>query len=101
MGECRPEPVSDIYVLNEALYCLPHGEQVTDYGALFGFPHQAGALYDGEWGNVVLSRSPRSTCSTRRSTACRTASRSPITAPCSAFLIRPALSMTANGGMSS
>jgi endonuclease/exonuclease/phosphatase family metal-dependent hydrolase len=48
----------DILVLNEALYCVEHGGTSVDYGSLFGFPHQACALYDGAWGNAILSRWP-------------------------------------------
>ena len=52
------ELASDILVLNEALYCQPHEGRYTDFAALFGFPHQASALYDGAWGNAILSRYP-------------------------------------------
>lgn len=48
----------DILVLNEALYCRPFDGASTDYAALFGFAHEAGALYDGAWGNAILSRFP-------------------------------------------
>lgn len=46
----------DILVLNEALYCCEHDAQMVDYAGLFGFPAAAAALYDGAWGNVILSR---------------------------------------------
>jgi endonuclease/exonuclease/phosphatase family metal-dependent hydrolase len=48
----------DIYVMNEALYCRPFGDRLTDYTALLRFPHCAAALYDDEWGNAILSRHP-------------------------------------------
>jgi exodeoxyribonuclease III len=48
----------DILVLNEALFCRAHAGKAVDYGDLFGFPHQAAALYDGAWGNVILSQHP-------------------------------------------
>ena len=48
----------DILVLNEALHCEPAFGQHRDYGALFGFPHLGAKLYDGSWGNVILSRFP-------------------------------------------
>lgn len=48
----------DILVLNEALYCEEAFGQREDYAALFGFPHAASRLYDGSWGNAILSRHP-------------------------------------------
>ena len=48
----------DILVLNEALFCRLHSGKMIDYAGLFQFPHQAAALYDGAWGNVILSRHP-------------------------------------------
>jgi len=48
----------DILVLNEALFCRAHAGRTVDYGALFAFPHQAAALYDGAWGNAILSQHP-------------------------------------------
>ena len=30
----------------------------VDYAELFGFPYEAAALYDGAWGNAILSRHP-------------------------------------------
>jgi len=48
----------DVLVLNEALFCRAHDGREVDYGGLFGFPHQACALYDGAWGNAILSRRP-------------------------------------------
>lgn len=54
VGELAP----DILVLNEALFCRIHGGKKVDYQRLFGFPHEAAALYDGAWGNAILSRFP-------------------------------------------
>lgn len=48
----------DVLVLNEALWCEEHEGHVVDYAGLLGFPHHVGDLYDGHWGNVVLSRLP-------------------------------------------
>jgi endonuclease/exonuclease/phosphatase family metal-dependent hydrolase len=48
----------DLLVLNEALFCREHAGQMVDYAALFGFDYQAAALYDGAWGNAILSRYP-------------------------------------------
>ena len=48
----------DILVLNEALFCRQFADKAVDYGSIFGFPHQAGALYDDAWGNAILSRFP-------------------------------------------
>src|SRR5262245_37813853 len=52
------ELAPDILVLNEALYCRQHDGTVVDYARLFGFPHEAAALYDSAWGNAILSRFP-------------------------------------------
>jgi len=46
----------DILVLNEALFCRAHAGTAIDYGDLFAFRHQAAALYDGAWGNAILSQ---------------------------------------------
>jgi endonuclease/exonuclease/phosphatase family metal-dependent hydrolase len=54
VGELAP----DLLVLNEALFCRQHQGRMVDYGELFGFPYQAAALYDGAWGNAILSRHP-------------------------------------------
>jgi endonuclease/exonuclease/phosphatase family metal-dependent hydrolase len=54
IGELKP----DLLVLNEALFCRQHAGRMIDYGDLFGFPYQAAALYDGAWGNAILSRHP-------------------------------------------
>src|SRR5260221_6350878 len=54
IGELAP----DIVVLNEALFGRQHAGHMIDYGELFGFPYQAAALYDGAWGNAILSRFP-------------------------------------------
>ena len=48
----------DILVLNEALFCRAHAGTAIDYGDLFAFRHQAAALYDGAWGNAILSQHP-------------------------------------------
>lgn len=48
----------DILVLNEALFCRSHDGRRIDYAGLFGFPYEAAALYDGAWGNVIMSRFP-------------------------------------------
>src|SRR5436190_17886909 len=48
----------DILVLNEALFCREHAGQAVDYAGLFGFPYETAALYDGAWGNAILSRHP-------------------------------------------
>jgi endonuclease/exonuclease/phosphatase family metal-dependent hydrolase len=48
----------DILVLNEALYCEEAFGQVEKYADLFGFPHATSRLYDGSWGNAILSRFP-------------------------------------------
>jgi endonuclease/exonuclease/phosphatase family metal-dependent hydrolase len=52
------ELAPDLLVLNEALFCRQHEGRMLDYGELFGFPYQAAALYDGAWGNAILSRYP-------------------------------------------
>jgi endonuclease/exonuclease/phosphatase family metal-dependent hydrolase len=52
--ELRP----DILVLNEALFCREYQGKAVSYAGLFGFPHDAAALYDGAWGNAILSRYP-------------------------------------------
>jgi endonuclease/exonuclease/phosphatase family metal-dependent hydrolase len=46
----------DILVLNEALFCRFHAGRSVDYAGLFAFPYEAAALYDGAWGNAILSR---------------------------------------------
>lgn len=50
----------DILVINEALYCEEVFGQRQDYAALFGFEYAACHLYDGAWGNAILSRMPMS-----------------------------------------
>jgi len=52
------ELAPDILVLNEALFCRAHIGKRVDYHRLFGFQHEAAALYDGAWGNAILSRFP-------------------------------------------
>jgi endonuclease/exonuclease/phosphatase family metal-dependent hydrolase len=48
----------DVLVLNEALFCRDHAGKRVDYGELFAFPYEVSALYDGAWGNAILSRLP-------------------------------------------
>jgi endonuclease/exonuclease/phosphatase family metal-dependent hydrolase len=48
----------DILVLNEALFCRAHAGKVVDYASLFSFGYDAAALYDGAWGNAILSQHP-------------------------------------------
>ena len=48
----------DLLILNEALFCQQYAGHVVDYRALFGFDYASAALYDGAWGNAVLSRFP-------------------------------------------
>ncbi|MEM6931713.1 MAG: endonuclease/exonuclease/phosphatase family protein [Myxococcota bacterium] len=48
----------DLLVLNEALFCRQYQGREVDYASLFGFPYSVSALYDGAWGNAILSRLP-------------------------------------------
>jgi endonuclease/exonuclease/phosphatase family metal-dependent hydrolase len=48
----------DILVLNEALFCRAHAGNSVDYRDLFGFAYETAALYDGAWGNAILSHHP-------------------------------------------
>jgi endonuclease/exonuclease/phosphatase family metal-dependent hydrolase len=52
------ELAPDILVLNEALFCRTHIGKRIDYHKLFGFAYATAALYDGAWGNAILSRFP-------------------------------------------
>ncbi len=52
------EVAPDIVVLNEALFCREYDGAGVDYAGLLGYPHEASALYDREWGNAILSRFP-------------------------------------------
>jgi len=52
------ELAPDILVLNEALFCRLHAGRRVDYAGLFDFAYEAAALYDGAWGNAILSRYP-------------------------------------------
>jgi endonuclease/exonuclease/phosphatase family metal-dependent hydrolase len=52
--ELRP----DVLVLNEASFCRQFEGKAISYARLFGFPHDLAALYDGAWGNAILSRYP-------------------------------------------
>lgn len=47
-----------VLVLNEALWCQPFEGYQSDYASLLGFAHAQGQLYDGCWGNVILSAWP-------------------------------------------
>ena len=69
------ELAPDILVLNEALFCRTHVGKRIDYHKLFGFTHAAAALYDGAWGNAILSRFP-----IRRSQELRVYNRGGLTA---------------------
>lgn len=48
----------DILVLNEALWCLPRDGYFVDYANQLGFEHAFCDIYDGVWGNAILSRHP-------------------------------------------
>lgn len=48
----------DVLVLNEAVHCASEGPLRRDYAAWFGFEHSACVSYDGDWGNIVLSKHP-------------------------------------------
>ena len=48
----------DVLVLNEALWCNPREGYVVNYAELLGFPYSFADIYDGVWGNVILSRAP-------------------------------------------
>lgn len=52
----------DVLILNEALWAEPHQGYLCDYAALLGFPHSCARLYDGSWGNAILSRFPTVAC---------------------------------------
>jgi len=52
----------DVLILNEALWSQPHGGHYMDYAVLFGFEHSCARLYDGHWGNAILSRLPVQSC---------------------------------------
>lgn len=56
------ELAPDVLVLNEALWCRPVDGYQVDYAGLFGFEHACGGLYDGVWGNMILSRLPVLSC---------------------------------------
>jgi endonuclease/exonuclease/phosphatase family metal-dependent hydrolase len=61
-AEAAKKVVSDLYpdvlVLNEALFCQDHAGKRVDYAEVFAFPYEVSALYDGAWGNAILSRLP-------------------------------------------
>lgn len=48
----------DILVLNEALWACPVEGYFIDYAKLLGFPFVCAEVYDGHWGNCILSRFP-------------------------------------------
>ncbi|MBU1212898.1 MAG: endonuclease/exonuclease/phosphatase family protein [Alphaproteobacteria bacterium] len=54
VADLRP----DIMVVNEALHCRFYAGRKVDYADLLGFQHHVSALYDGAWGNAILSRFP-------------------------------------------
>ena len=58
VGQMAP----DILVINEALWCEPIDGYCAPYPAWFGFEHACKHLYDGVWGNVILSRYPVLDC---------------------------------------
>lgn len=52
----------DILVINEALWCQEVEGYRVDYAQLFGFPYSCVRLYDGVWGNAILSKLEVSAC---------------------------------------
>jgi len=48
----------DVLILNEALWAVAHEGYAMDYAAALGYAHGVGDLYDGCWGNMILSRYP-------------------------------------------
>lgn len=54
LAEARP----DVLLINEALWVNEHDGYLMDYAQRLGFEHAAGDLYDGCWGNVILSHYP-------------------------------------------
>jgi endonuclease/exonuclease/phosphatase family metal-dependent hydrolase len=53
-----------VLLVNEALWCQPVGGYHVDYAALLGYEHACAGLYDGVWGNAILSRFPVLSCRT-------------------------------------
>lgn len=58
MKQVLAEVNPDILVLNEALYCEHFEGRRIAYADILGYPYAAAHLYDGAWGNVILSRYP-------------------------------------------
>lgn len=52
----------DIVILNEALWAEPYDGYHCDYAQTLGFAHACARLYDGAWGNAILSRHPIVAC---------------------------------------
>lgn len=48
----------EVLLINEALWCQAVDGYHVDYANLLGFAHQSSALYDGVWGNAILSQFP-------------------------------------------
>ena len=48
----------DVMVLNEALWCQPRNGYFVDYARQLGFEHAFCDIYDGVWGNAIVSRHP-------------------------------------------
>lgn len=48
----------EVLLINEALWCQPVDGYHVDYAKLLGYQHQTSALYDGVWGNAILSQFP-------------------------------------------
>lgn len=53
----------DILVLNEALWARSIEGKFIDYAALLSYPFFCNEIYDGHWGNCILSRYPILSCS--------------------------------------
>ena len=54
----------DVLLVNEALWCQPVSGYHVDYAQLLGYEHACPGLYDGVWGNVILSKFPVASCAT-------------------------------------
>ncbi len=52
----------DVVILNEALWAEPYQGYHQNYADLFGFEHACARLYDGSWGNAILSHYPVIAC---------------------------------------
>lgn len=53
-----------VLLVNEALWCRPVEGYHMDYATLLGYEHSCAGLYDGVWGNAILSNFPILTCRT-------------------------------------